>query len=106
MSKSARLLRDIFLILVGSAAGIYALLQARQLSTLSQSGGRASDAASQAYTTGTLTGSVIGLVLGGVVCLVCFWVAFRKRKKSAGGKGGQPVGRRAKGKAGDGPEVD
>ena len=76
-----RKLIDIVKILVGCAAGFYALLQAVSLNNPPQPGGSSSE---QAYTVGGTTGSIFGLVLGGIICVTLLWSAFvGKRKKKA-----------------------
>jgi len=89
MSKPVRLLIDIVQILLGIAAGIYALVQLGELQTALQVGEQRQNGS---YATGTVTGSAIGLALGVIVCGLLFWNAFRRKKKRPTGPdiGGGP----------------
>ena len=89
-----RKLIDIVKILVGCAAGFYALLQAVSLNNPSQPGGGSSE---QAYSVGGTTGSIFGMVLGGIICVTLLWSAFfGKRKKKAPAEDESPSEKRAK----------
>lgn len=63
-------------IIIGLAAGVYAVLQVRQLTQLLERGDRS------AYATGGLFGCVAGLCLGVVVCVVLLRSAFKRTKSS------------------------
>lgn len=89
-----RKLLDIVKIIVGFAAGLYAVMQAINLNNASQPGG---GAAEQAFAVGGTTGSIVGMVLGGIICVTLLWSAFfGKRKKKAPVQDESPTRRSAK----------